>query len=241
MRIVLVLSIVLLIAIDPIHAQLSDSDQAKLIGILDRDLRVSEMVQQVRDGKIDDERIRAIGAVLRNTNEVEIHRMRGGWNNEVFVSPDGHKEAVFDGKRKPVKDGVNDGSYNYFHPQNDALRHFSFDIAPWLLLGNSPNDPTGRAERIHAYIGDLREGLNRAVEASTTQGKLDDVNLKESGCAESIAIFLLAIERGKAEEMIQVVAAHPKKSDKELAQLMRSFEGGLQSLFASEESDKGKR
>jgi hypothetical protein len=159
----------------------------------------------------------------------------------VFVSPDGHQEAVFDSNHKPVKDGINDGSYNYFHAQRDPLRHFSFDIAPWLLLGHSKNDPTNRAERAHAYVADVREGVIRALEYARTKGKLDEVNLEEKGCAESVAIFLLAIERGKAEEMLRVVSVQEKKSDRELLSLMKKFEAGLQMLLASDKDEKGRK
>jgi hypothetical protein len=231
---------VLLVVARPLRAQLSESAQTKFVADLQNSLGLSDVVKRVREGKIENSKIRVIAAILRNTNELDIHQMRGGWNNKVFVSPDGHQEAVYDGNDTPVKDGINDGSYNYFHPQSDAVRHFSFDIAPWLLYGQSPNDPTSRAERVHAYSADVFEGVIRAMEAPRTKGKLDNVSLDDSGCPEAVAIFLLAIERGNAEELIRVVSVQEKKSDREIVPLVKKFESGLQMLFASDK-DKNQR
>ena len=216
-----------------IRAHLSKPAQSKFVTDLHSSLGLSDMVKRVRDDKVDKNKIRLIAVILRNTNEVEIHRMRRGRNNVVYLSPDGHQEAVYDGSGKLVKDGINDGSYNYFHPQRDALRHFSFDIAPWLLYGQSPNDSTTPAERVHAYSADVFEGVMSALAAPRTKGKLDEVTLTEPGCAEAVAIFLLAIERGNAEELIRVVSLQEKKSDRELIQLVGKFEAGLQKLIAS--------
>jgi hypothetical protein len=232
MRRAISILIVLLVIAHPIRAQLSESDQTQFVTDLHSSLGLSDMVKRLRDGKIDDNKIRVIAAILRNTNEVEIHRMREGGKNVVYLSPDGHQEAVYDGNGKLVIDGINDGSYNYFHPQKDALRHFSFDIAPWLLYGQSPNDPTTRAERVHAYSADVFEGVMRALAAPRTEGKLDNVSLEDSGCAEAVAIFLLAIERENADEMIRVVSLQEKKTDQELVPLVRKFEAGLQKLIA---------
>src|SRR5262245_20590106 len=155
MRIAIAIAILVLLAARPIQAQLSESAQSKFINDLHNSLGLSDAVKRVVDGKVDNSKIRAIAAILRKSNEIEIHRMRGGRNNTLFLHPDGHREAVYDGNGRLVQDGINDGSYNYFHPQRDALRHFTFDIAPWLLFGQSRNDPTTRAERIHAYSTDL--------------------------------------------------------------------------------------
>src|SRR5262245_23702278 len=142
MRIAIAVSILLLLVARPIRAQLTESAQSKFVNDLHHSLGLSDLVRRVVGGKIDNAKIRVIAAILRNSNEIEIHRMRGGGNNKVFLHPDGHQEAVYDGNGLLVQDGINDGSYNYFHPQQDALRHFTFDIAPWLLFGQSRTDPT---------------------------------------------------------------------------------------------------
>jgi hypothetical protein len=75
----------------------------------------------------------------------------------------------------------------------------------------------------------------RALKAPRTNGKLEDVNLEEPGSAEAVAIFLLAIEHGKAGELIRVVSLQEKNSDRELGQLVNRFEAGLQELIASDQ------
>lgn len=216
---------------NPTEAQLSDIDQAEFIKVLDNSLSLGDMVRRVRDGEFSDDTVRAITEILRNTQEGEIHRMRDGKNYKVYVHRDGHQEAVYDGKGALVQDGINDGSYNFFHPERDPLRHFSFDIAMWLLLGQSPNDPTTRDERVRAYSADVYTGIANAMKAPRTDGRVDVVNIDEPGCAEAIAIVLLAIERGNADKMIRVISTKEEVSEQELVSVVKQFERGLQSLF----------
>jgi hypothetical protein len=214
-------------AVLPIQAQLSESDQTRMIKGLHISFELATMVQRVREGKVEANKLRAIETVLRNTNELSIHRMRGAKGNEVFLSPDGHQEAVYDHNHQLVRDGINNGTYNYFHPQKDPLRHFSFDIAPWLLLGQSPKDRTSHAERVNAYSADLFNGIIRTLEAPQASQELNKLDLKQAGSAEAVAIFLQATERGNADELLRVVIAGKKRDHRELAQLVRKFEVGL--------------
>lgn len=106
----------------------------------------------------------ALFLMLSQTQELNIHQMRGATKNKVFVHKDGHKEAVFDENGSLVQDGINDGSYNYAHPQNDPFGHYTQDIHPWINFGMSRKDPTSKQERIQAYILDLEQGIVRARE-----------------------------------------------------------------------------
>lgn len=105
-----------------------------------------------------------IHLILSQTSELNIHRMRGATENRVYVHKDGHKEAVYDANGKLVQDGINDGSYNYEHPENNPFGHYIKDIEPWLRWGASPNDPTTIPERTYAYMGDLEGGIRDARE-----------------------------------------------------------------------------
>ena len=58
-----------------------------------------------------------------------------------------------------VRDGINDGSYNYAHPENDPINHFTRDILPWIFWGYSREDPTTIEERLVAYSESLGGGL----------------------------------------------------------------------------------
>jgi len=97
--------------------------------------------------------------VLKNTPELNIHQMRGAVNNKVYISKDGHKEAVYDNSGKLVTDPVNMGSYNYSHPSDEPFGHFVNDMLPWIMWGNSKDDPTSISERLSAYSKDLYIGL----------------------------------------------------------------------------------
>lgn len=103
-----------------------------------------------------------IHLMLSQTSEVTIHRMRGATENTLFLHKDGHKEAVYDANGKLVQDGINDGSYNYEHPENNPFGHYVKDIEPWIMWGASPNDPTTTPERTYAYMGDLEGGIRDA-------------------------------------------------------------------------------
>jgi hypothetical protein len=56
----------------------------------------------------------------------------------------GHCEAVFDSMGHAVTDPRNMASYNYYGPSGllDGAGHVLYDVLPYLILGNSPDDPT---------------------------------------------------------------------------------------------------
>jgi hypothetical protein len=72
----------------------------------------------------------------------------GGEGNKKYVSPDGHSEAVFDATGKLVTDVVNMGTYNYADPRNNVTGHIMYDVVPYYIFGNTPNDPTSWYHRI---------------------------------------------------------------------------------------------
>lgn len=128
--------------------------------------------------------------LLFNTSEVRIHQLRGAIGNQVYLHKDGHMEVVFDSEGNLVKDGINDGSYNYAHPTKDPIMHFVLDILPWLILGNSRRDPTTLTERLEAYIKDLESGLVSMRESEIRN--LDIEGLKDFEL-KAIGVFLNAI------------------------------------------------
>jgi uncharacterized protein RhaS with RHS repeats len=68
------------------------------------------------------------------------HQMgSGNENNRKFVSPDGHSEAVFDSCDNLVTDPANQGTYNFFGPDN-AVMHGITDVLPYFIFGTSPSD-----------------------------------------------------------------------------------------------------
>ncbi len=213
------------------RAQLSESDQATFIKQLHASVSLAECITRIENGKVPKKSLQAVVAILRNMHEVEIHRMRGASENKVYVSKDGKKEAVYDREGKVVKDGINDGSYNYFGEREDPLKHLTFDIAPWLLFGSSRNDPTSCQERAHAYAADVFAAIALALQAESDDSDVVLPKLDERGNVEAMALIVSAIERGKAEQIIEIVNARRKLPDRELVDIVKKFEHGLQSLF----------
>lgn len=114
------------------------------------------------DESLTDNQKAMIYLMLSRTQESAIHQMRGATENKTFLHKDGHREAVYNADGNLVKDGINDGSYNHSHPVNDPFGHYSKDIEPWIIYGNSRKDPTSVDERLYAYMGDLERGIVRA-------------------------------------------------------------------------------
>ena len=138
---------------------------------------------------------------LANTSETRIHQMRGATENKLYLHEDGQMEAVYDGEGKLVKDGINDGSYNYAHPTKDPVNHFKMDILPWIFWGNSRTDPTSIDERITAYSEALGGGLV-AAQAQTTRVKKADFSQDE---LVGIATIMRVIEAGDIEEVYSIL------------------------------------
>ena len=62
--------------------------------------------------------------------------------NVKYVSPDGHREVIFDSSEKIVLDPRDIGTYN-FCPSGTLFKdigHFVVDILPWVIYGNDDDD-----------------------------------------------------------------------------------------------------
>ncbi|OGT94342.1 MAG: hypothetical protein A2298_00275 [Gammaproteobacteria bacterium RIFOXYB2_FULL_38_6] len=70
------------------------------------------------------------------------HRMgKGGENNEKYISPSGHSEAIFSPDGKLVTDSANKGTFNFFSPNILwGIPHGIADVIPYFILGNTPDD-----------------------------------------------------------------------------------------------------
>jgi hypothetical protein len=107
------------------------------------------------------EQLSIIRYVLKNTYENNIHKMRGETENEVYVREDG-REAVFD-KDGNLVTNYNSGSFNYYSNETEPVKKFIFDIAPWILWGNTKEDPTTFDERLYYYTFDLDYGIQKYI------------------------------------------------------------------------------
>ena len=106
----------------------------------------------------------------RNENNVDLPKnkteaIKNGWASEIatyhqftatengenikYISPDGHREVIFDYTEKNIVTTPEDmGTYNYFDPKSNPLGHIIADVIPWYIYGNSPNDTTTFKDRV---------------------------------------------------------------------------------------------
>ncbi len=220
---------VILITIVPfmVFAELGEKQMSSHCKMTEKELKLAPYIQQIKSGKISTQKISILYTILQNTHEVCIHQQNGAKDNTVYLSPDGHKEAVYGKDKKLVKDGVNDGSYNYFHPTEQPLLHFSFDISPWIMWGQSRTDHTTVESRIYAYMGDLEGGINRSLQ----QKKRSTVKIQNEGQIQALAIFIRAIEEGKAESLFELFDSKEQITDKQLNDVLTRLNRGLEKVY----------
>lgn len=111
--------------------------------------------------EISDDRLSAINFILKNTFENNIHKMRGEEDNQVFVKESG-EEAVFDKDGNLVTNAWNRGSFNFGNYEK-PIKKFELDIWPWLIWGNTREDPTTFEERFFYYMMDLDIGIQEYI------------------------------------------------------------------------------
>jgi hypothetical protein len=230
MRIVACLSALVLIAPSIALSQLSGIQAMTQASIMSRQLELAPYVKLIKKGEVNPKHAAIIRSILRHTNEVCIHQQNGASANRVFVSEDGHKEAVYGEDGKLVQDGINDGSYNYYHPSEEPLRHFSFDISPWIMWGNSREDSTTVKSRIYAYMGDLEGGVRGAL-----ANKIEEKNpsqWKERGQIQAVAVFMKAVAEGGAEELFTLFEPNAKVTDRRIIEVLTKLNAGLDKVYS---------
>ena len=84
-------------------------------------------------------------------------------SNVKWVSPDGRLEVIFDANGKRVTASEDYGTYNYSDPITNPLGHFTQDVVPWLVWGNSPDDSTTRAQRFNAFFVNGTASMGKKV------------------------------------------------------------------------------
>ena len=84
-----------------------------------------------------------------------VYHNRHGKTNSKYISPDGHQEAVYDSCGNLVTDSYNMGTYNIYAPDN-SIGHLIYDMLPYYLFGNSPDDAYDYFDRAKATIESIR-------------------------------------------------------------------------------------
>lgn len=117
-------------------------------------------------------------------------------SNRKWVSPDGKLEVIFDKDGKIVTDPADYGTYNFSSPNDNPLGHFTQDVIPWLLWGNSPEDSTNVAQRFNAFFVNGTFSLGKKV-YHAVRHKGNDNSVKHSEELElNINIYNPYIYRG---------------------------------------------
>lgn len=184
---------------------------------------VAKYFEAIEKGDVPTEQIGIIYAILSQTNELAIHQQNGAKNNRVYLHKNGHQEVVFDENNEPVQDGINDGSYNYYHPYEQPLMHFAADTSPWIMFGQSLKDTTTVKSRIYAYMGDLENGIVRSLK----QKKIAKVKITNDMQKEALAIFLNSIEKGNAEQLFELFKSENDITDKQLVDILTKLNKGF--------------
>ncbi len=210
------------------RAQLPEAKMKSHANMMEQKLKLASFIQEIQKGNISSKRTSILYAILQNTSEVCIHQQNGAKDNQVYVHQDGHKEAVYDKNGKLVQDGINDGSYNYFHPTKQPLYHFTFDISPWIMWGQSRTDSTTVKSRIYVYMGDLEGGIRKAIK----QKQKLRANWKDDGQIQALAVFMRAIEEGKADALFALFEPEAKMTDKQLIDVLTRLNSGLEKVYS---------
>ena len=129
--------------------------------------------------EIPKENISIINYILKFVYENNIHKMRNENDNVVYTKETG-EEAVFNKNGDLVTNDWNQGSFNY-GKYEQPINKFLLDIWPWLVWGNTKNDPTTFDERFYYYCMDLDHGIQKYIflEDKSLLEKIEYSKLKE--------------------------------------------------------------
>ena len=129
--------------------------------------------------EIPKENISIINYILKFVYENNIHKMRNEDDNVVYTKKTG-EEAVFNKNGDLVTNDWNKGSFNY-GKYEQPINKFLLDIWPWLVWGNTKNDPTTFDERFYYYCMDLNPGIQKYIflEDKSLLEKIEYSKLKE--------------------------------------------------------------
>ena len=191
--------------------------------------QLTTILEDIDEGRIERRKLIIIYNILRRTKEEHIHQQRGQHGNVVLLSGDGHMEAVYGPDGNLVKDGINDGTFNFFHPSKQPLGHFLADIHPWIIQGNGMKDPTSMDERIVSYISDLEGGIRRAY---SKKRRLKKQKFDERGEKVVLALFISIVEAGDAGALFDIFEKRVKINDEILLGILRGIEQGMTTVYA---------
>jgi len=214
-------------------AQMTDAEMEQAVSQTKTISNFDKYLKQIDEQVVSPEDLAAIYLVLQNTFEVAIHQQRGATENKVFIHEDGHSEAVYDGNGEIVQDGINDPSYNYFNNKEFPLRHYLYDINPWIIWGNTQTDSTDVKERIYAYMGDLEGGIRRAHNLREQLKEIKASNWADEDQRVALSIFLKALDLGAVTGFFELVHSDSSIEVDKLIEVLRGIDEGLGSVYGT--------
>jgi len=173
--------------------------------------------------------VATIYTILGNTQEFRIHQLNGEIENRTFLHKDGHREVVFNKDGTAVEGCPNKATYNYYHPYESPLGHFTADILPWLMWGSCRDDSSTIDQRLEAYMIDFRDGFERNNQAGNGFYLPSKFKFKKYGQSESVSFFLKALDEANYNINDFVPKNINNKDEQEI--FFKSLEGGIKKLL----------
>ncbi|PRX21696.1 hypothetical protein BX659_13138 [Orenia metallireducens] len=174
-----------------------------------------------------DYELSVINYILRNTYENNIHKMRGENENVVYIQKNkennGYSEAVYNKNGDLVTNSYNQGSFNYFFYETEPIKHFGYDMLPWLVYGNTSDDPTTFEERLYYYIWDLNIGIQTYI-FEGDRDSVDKINFKDLPTGEKRIYQFFAYIIFNKEYNINLNENNKEKLKKESKYYFKYFE-----------------
>ncbi len=94
-------------------------------------------------------------------------------NNSKVVTTSTGQEGIYDENDNLVNDNVNQGTVNYADPESNPVGHVIVDVVPYVVWGNTEEDPTSFRERLAALFGIENGCYRESVHLTKSQRNKD--------------------------------------------------------------------
>ena len=125
-----------------------------------------------------------------NSNGIPEKMQNGQYRYKKFVHKNGQLEVIIDtldgnlstdDYSRIVRDPTNAGTYNYYAPREDGLKHLVYDVDPYIDFGNGKNDKTNLGNRRSVPVSKTVMGITIPLGgAGATIGKLANFQIGKS-------------------------------------------------------------
>ncbi|WP_298971556.1 hypothetical protein [uncultured Psychrobacter sp.] len=125
-----------------------------------------------------------------NSNGVPEKMSNGQYRYKKFVHKNGQFEVIIDtldgnlskdDYSRIVRDPTNAGTYNYYAPRDDGLKHLVYDVDPYIDFGSGKNDRTDLGDRRSVPVSKSVMGITIPLGgAGAAMGKLANYQIKKS-------------------------------------------------------------